>query len=613
MRLKHVLMTATLLSTLAACQINETCIDEKCTSQETTLETEIQDVEKRAEWRLSGTAMATAANPYAVNAAEEVLKRGGHAVDAAIAAHAVLGLVEPQSSGIGGGGFMMVYDRKTNITRMYDGRETAPSNIDEKLFYDEDGSPMDYVTSWQSGKSVGVPSIVRTYSQAYDDFGIVPWDSLFSEAETLARDGFTVSPRLNSLLSNSRLRGAMNLDDYEASAAYFYPNDAPLEVGTNLKNAAYADMMKNIATQGADWFYDGPLAQAIETAVSSVEIPGTLTAEDIRSYKAIEREALCGEFKSYKICSAPPPSSGGVTQPMILGLYERFTAGLDFSTSSKSNFFPSDTHIKAFVDAQRLAYADRDHYVADADFVSVPAEDLINPKYLDARAKDRFAPAASPKAGDPGAVLRDEPIIDMWGRDTSDDKPGTTHLSMVDIYGNAVSMTATVESPFGSSIWVPEGGFVLNNELTDFARIPYVNGKIVANAPAPTKRPRSSMSPTIVFDENDDLFMVTGSPGGNSIIAYTSKSLLGVLDWQMDAQTAANLPNIIARGDRVNVEVGVDNGQNAADVLNGAGYNVREREGENSGIHTIVVREDHLEGAADMRREGIVADVKVED
>ncbi|WP_018998036.1 gamma-glutamyltransferase [Hirschia maritima] len=602
---KHVLLSATALISLSACQTEDAVKTPTPPSNAT------KDV-SQPEWRLAGKAMATAANPHAVKAAEKVLAEGGHAVDAAIAAHAVLGLVEPQSSGIGGGGFMMVYDRASDTIRMYDGRETAPSSIDESLFLDENGKTRGYVESWQNGISVGVPSIVRTYEQAHEDFGMASWEKLFGDAETLARDGFNVSPRLNKLLSNPRLRGAINLDDNPKSAAYFYPDGEPLVVGTLLTNPAYADMMQNIAINGADWFYGEGMAGAIETAVQSTTIPGELTAEDIAAYQTIERDALCGAYKTYKICSAPPPSSGGITQPMILGLYERFTDGLDFTTAENSNSFPSDKHLKAFVDAQRLAYADRDHYVADSDFVSVPMHDLINSKYLDARAKERFEPSQKSKAGDPGKVLRNEPIIDMWGRDTTDETPGTTHLSIVDVYGNAVSMTATVESPFGSSIWVPEGGFLLNNELTDFARNPRIEGKLVANAPSPNKRPRSSMSPTLVFDENDDLFMVTGSPGGNSIIAYTAKSLLGVLDWQMDAQTAADLPNIIARGDTVNVEIGVANGQHASDTLKAAGYSVKEREGENSGIHTIVARTDHYEGAADMRREGIVVSIDKE-
>ncbi|MFC7291218.1 gamma-glutamyltransferase family protein [Hirschia litorea] len=609
MRFKLFLMTASLLTALAGCQSNKECSGADCVTNENAISREAKALASASDWRLSGYAMATAANPYAVQAAEAVLQRGGHAVDAAIAAHTVLGLVEPQSSGIGGGGFMMVYDRQSNITRMYDGRETAPSAIDETLFLDEDGDTLGYITSWQSGLSVGVPSIVKTYARAHEDFGILDWKTLFTDAENLAQNGFTVSPRLNGLLSSERLRGAMKLDDNAGSKDYFYPNGTPLAVGTQRTNTAYASLMHNIGTQGADWFYNGPIAQAIEKAVSSASPAGSLTAQDIAKYDVVERDALCGPFKTYTICSAPPPSSGGITQPMILGLYERFTDEIDYTSATGSNILPSAQHLSAFVDAQRIAYADRDHYVADADFVTVPAQDLINPSYLDARAKDRFAPAQTPTAGDPGKVLHNTPIIDMWGRDTSDDKPGTTHISIVDVYGNAVSMTATVESPFGSSIWVEEGGFVLNNELTDFARTPRINGKLVANAPAANKRPRSSMSPTIVFDENKDLFMVTGSPGGNSIIAYTSKSLLGVLDWGLDAQTAANLPNIIARGKDVKVETGVDGGHLAADILNQSGYLVEERDGENSGIHTIVARKDHFEGAADTRREGIIATI----
>ena len=550
---------------------------------------------------LTGRAMAAAADSRAVDAALKVLGNGGHAVDAAIAAHAVLGLVEPQSSGIGGGAFMVVYDATTKTVKTYDGRETAPLVAHEGLFLNKDGSTMDYVTAWQSGRSVGAPGAVALYAAAHEDFGKAKWSDLFADAEKLARNGFEVTPRLHELLANERLRAAMRLDDRPGSANYFYPKDLPLQPGDIRDNPAYADLMAAIATDGASAFYKGLIPQAIESAVRSGEVPGRLTADDVETYAIVERDAICGGFRTYKVCSAPPPSSGSTAIPMILGLYERMVDGTETN---------KDDRLKAFVDAQRLAYADRDHYIADQDHVMVPYKELIEPEYLDARVKDRFAPDETATAGDPGAVLSGKPIIDMWGRDTSDDKPGTTHLSIVDIYGNAVSMTATVESAFGSSRWVAEGGFLLNNELTDFARTPRINGKLVANAPSSLKRPRSSMSPTIVLDaDTDELVMVTGSPGGNSIIAYTAKTLLGVLEWGMSAQQSVDLPNIIARGDTVNVEIGVDGGQASADTLKAAGYSVKEREGENSGLHVIVVRGEHYEGAADKRREGKAVEI----
>ncbi len=566
--------------------------------------------ESASSWRLEGRAMAAAADPRAVKAATDILEQGGHAVDAAIAAHAVLGLVEPQSSGIGGGAFMVVYDHASGKTYSYDGREAAPSAIDENLFYGDDGKPLGYVTAWQSGRSVGVPSVVRLYEQAHADFGKTQWGDLFLNAQNLAEGGFIVSPRLAGLLSTPRLRAAMQLDDREGSKQYFYPEETPLAAGDKRTNLAYAAMLGALADNGADWFYTGDIAQAIVDAVTGVEIKGALSTDDLANYKAVRDDALCGEYtssKTYLICSSPPPSSGGVAQAMTMGLYQRLTAPIN--TPLGDQLIPADGYVTAFVDAQRLAYADRDHYVADDEFVTVPVDDLINPTYLEARAKERFEPSAPAKAGDPGAVLRDEPIIDMWGRDTSDDAPGTTHLSIVDIYGNAVSMTATVESPFGSSIWVEEGGFLLNNELTDFARVPRINGKLVANAPAPNKRPRSSMSPTIVFDENGDLFMITGSPGGNSIIAYVAKTLTAVLDWDKDAQTAVDLPNIVARGDTIRVETGVTGGETVAEILQSHGYAVQAREGENSGLHVIIARDDHYEGGADKRREGVAVEV----
>lgn len=536
--------------------------------------------------------MVAAADPRAVEAGLDVLRKGGHAVDAAIAVHAVLGLVEPQSSGLGGGAFMLVYERESGQVTVFDGRETAPAAIGPDLFQ-KDGETMGFIDAWQSGRSVGVPGQVALYKAAHDVYGKFDWADLFESGTKLAEDGFAVSPRLASVLSNDRLRQALRLDDNPGAKDYFFPNGEPLAEGQLRDNPEYAATLRAIASQGPAAFYSGSIADAIVASAQAEPNGGAITLEDLASYQVKQRAALCGGFRSYRICSAPPPSSGGVTQAAILGLYERLLP--DDATEDES--------LIAFVESQRLAYADRDHYVADADFVQVPYEDLINPVYLNARAKQGGPVNGTPQPGDPGEVLGRAPLIDLWGRDTTEDAPGTTHISIVDNEGNAVSMTATVEAAFGSSRWA--AGFLLNNELTDFARTPEVNGKPVANAPAAGKRPRSSMSPTLVFDEAGDLFMVSGSPGGNSIIAYVAKTLRGVLDLGDTAQASVERPNIIGRGQRVSVEVDRSNGQAIADKLKVLGYNVAERRGENSGLHVIVVREDGLEGGADPRREGV--------
>ncbi|MEO0550298.1 MAG: gamma-glutamyltransferase [Pseudomonadota bacterium] len=551
----------------------------------------IETVAEKPAWTKG--AMVAAADPRAVEAGLEVLRNGGHAVDAAIAVHAVLGLVEPQSSGIGGGAFMVVYDRASDQTLVYDGRETAPSDVDENLFM-EDGKVLNYISSWQSGIATGVPSAIALYEAAHEAHGTAAWDSLFEPAITLAEDGFVVQPRLASFLSNKRLMSVALTDDYEASSAYFFPGGEPLQIGDVRDNPDYAETLRAVAEGGAEAFYEGEIAEAIVAAVAQEPRPGTLSLEDIANYEIIVRDPLCGDWRDYTICSAPPPSSGGITQNMITGLYDRL---LPEDAESEEAF------LKAFVDAQRLAYADRDHYVADGDFVPVPSEQLIDPVYLDARAEEVFDPMAMPRPGDPGLVLGTGSIVGMWGQDPTEDAPGTTHLSIIDSYGNVVSMTATVESIFGTSRLVK--GFFLNNELTDFAREPTKNGKAVANAAAPGKRPRSSMSPTIIFDADGEPKMVTGSPGGNSIVAYTAKTIIGVLDWGKTPQEAIELPNIIARGPKVNVEVDKPGGPESAEALRQMGYDVVEREGENSGLHVILVTEEGLEGGADPRREGV--------
>jgi gamma-glutamyltranspeptidase/glutathione hydrolase len=317
------------------------------------------------------------------------------------------------------------------------------------------------------------------------------------------------------------------------------------------------------------------------------------------------KPAVCGPFRTYTICSAPPASSGGVAMNQIMSLYDGITR--------KSGATTEAAKLRDFVLAQQLGYADRDHYVADPDKVTVPVADLLNPKYVKSRVDSAFKPGDNPLPGDPGATLHNKPIIDMWGRDANAAQPGTSHMSFVDFEGNAVSFTDTVESPFGSSRWT--NGFVLNNQLTDFTRPPTLNGKLVANAPGPNKRPRSSMSPTVVLDRNGDVFMVTGSPGGNSIVGYVAKTLVAVLDWGKTAQEASSLPNIVARGQTVRVETSDPTagpnptGKAWAQMLTDAGFKVQEVSGEVSGLNLIVARDNHFEGGADPRREGVAVEI----
>ena len=553
-------------------------------------------VKPAAEWRLEGRAMVSAADKRAVDAALEAMRQGGSAVDAAIAAHAVLGLVEPQSSGLGGGGYMVVYDRASNTTTVIDGREAAPATATADYFT-VDGTNLGFIQAIQSGKSVGAPGTIALYKAAHEKFGKRAWDANFQAAIKLADEGFIVSPRLANSLGPRFQNGPLGKNP--ASAAYFFPNGKPLAVGDRRTNSEYAATLRAVATQGPAAFYSGSIAEDIVEAVRAGDIPGELSLKDLADYEALVRPAICGPYKDYTICSAPPSSSGGVAMNLIMSLYEDISARSGASTE--------EARLRDFVIAQQLGYADRDHYIADPAAVSVPVAGLLDPAYIKARATSGFKPGEAPQPGDPGAVLNGQPIRDMWGRDINSAQPGTTHMSFVDFDGNAVSFTATVEGPFGSSRWT--NGFLLNNELTDFTRPPVLNGKPVANAPGPGKRPRSSMSPTIVFDKQGDVFMVTGSPGGNSIVGYVSKTLVAVLDWGKTAQEASALPNVVARGPIVSVETANDTGKAWAKALADAGFRTREVAGENSGLNLIVAREDTFEGGADPRREGVAIEI----
>jgi gamma-glutamyltranspeptidase/glutathione hydrolase len=533
--------------------------------------------------------MAAVANPYATEAAAQILAQGGHAVDAAIAAHLVLGLVEPESSGIGGGGFMVVYERDEKQVHFLDGRETAPAGATADMFMREN-VVMGFLDAWQSGKAVGVPGAIALYKLAHDEYGILPWATLFEPAIRLASEGFNVTAKMAGYLP--QLAQISRLDENPGSAEYFYPNGQPLQAGTLLRNPEYAHTLQRVAEEGPSAFYSGEIAEAMAAAAQAGPEAGSMTVEDIAAYKAVSRPAICGAWRDLNICSATPPSSGAI-QIMMANLYEQMV--------------PADAtqeqQIAAFVDAQRLSYADRDYYFGDPDRISVPVEQLLDPRYIEFRANNPILPGATSQAGDPSAVLGNDSAA-IWAADNTDEVAGTTHFSIVDNDGNAVSITMTVESPFGSSRWV--AGFLLNNEMTDFDRSFDASAAEPANMIRPSARPRSSMSPTIILDANNDLYMVTGSPGGNSIPAYTAKTVLGIVDWGMSVQEAVNFPNIIARGDTVRVEIGREPGQTLSDNLTAAGYNVEEVDGENSGLHVILVTEDGLIGAADPRREGTV-------
>jgi gamma-glutamyltranspeptidase/glutathione hydrolase len=550
-----------------------------------------------AQWRLQGHAMVSAADQRAVDAALGALRAGGSAVDAAIAAHAVLGLVEPQSSGLGGGGYMVVHDRRSGSTVSLDGRETAPAAATADYFT-VNGQNLGFAQAVQSGRSVGVPGAVALYKAAHARFGKLPWARNFEAAIRLAEEGFIVTPRLAQSLGGRFQNGPLGRNP--GSAEYFFPDGKALAVGDRRTNPAYAATLRRVAQEGPAAFYSGRLAQDIIDAVRAGEVPGELSLQDLASYRVLEKPALCGGYKVYLVCSAPPSSSGGVAMNLILSLYAELTTRSGATTESDK--------LRDFVIAQQLGYADRDHYVADPDKVSVPVADLLAPAYISARAQGGFKPGAAPQPGDPGAILHGRPIVDMWGRANDTGRAGTTHLSIVDFEGNAVALTATVEGAFGSSRWT--NGFVLNNQLTDFTRPPTAGGKPVANAPGPGKRPRSSMSPTIVFDRHGDVFMVTGSPGGNSIVGYVAKSLLAVLEWGYSAQEASSLPNIVARGPTVSVETANDTGKSWSRMLSGAGFTVREVAGENSGLNLIVARERGFEGGADPRREGVAIQIQ---
>ncbi len=530
--------------------------------------------------------MAAAANPLAAAAGRDILRSGGSATDAAIAIQLVLNLVEPQSSGIGGGAFFVHWDEAGRKLTTLDGRETAPKAARPERFLGADGKPMKFVEAVVGGRSVGVPGTVRLLEEAHKRWGKLPWANVIAPAIKLAEDGFAVSPRLNGLLTLEK-----NLARDARAAAYFYEADGkPKAVGTVLKNPAFAVTLRAVADGGADAFYEGAIAQDIVATVTGhKDNPGDMTLADLAAYKVEERTPLCGRYRVYTLCGMGPPSSGAVAVQQILGVLE----GKDMARIG-----PGAEAAHWFSEAGRLAFADRALYLADPTFVSVPASGLIDEAYIRERAK-----LVGPDKSMGKAVAGDPPNKRAQLLAPSDGiENGTSHISVVDAQGNAVSMTTTIEDGFGARL-MTAGGFLLNNELTDFSFAPTEDGKPVANRVEPGKRPRSSMAPTIVFDAFGRLYAVTGSPGGSQIIGYVAKTLVALLDWKLDPQQAVDLANFGSRNGPTELEKGTEAEAWKA-ALEAKGHEVRLIE-MTSGIQAIVKTPAGYLGGADGRREGV--------
>ncbi len=473
--------------------------------------------------------MVSAADPRAAAAGVEILRAGGSATDAAIATMLALGVVEPQSSGLGGGSFLVLYDAKTKATTTVDGRETAPMAADDHWFYDAEGKPLGRFAAVPGGRSVGIPGAIRAMALAHRTSGKLPWGQLFAPAIRLARDGFAVTPRLNNSLT--QFSGHV---DPAYRARFFGADGKPLPVGATVRNPEQAALLERIARQGPDSFYVGPQAAKIVAAVNgAARNPSKMTAGDLAAYDAKVRPVLCGRYRGYKICSMGPPSSGGITVLMILAQLERF----DMARLGKD----SATAWHLFAESSRLAYADRDLYLGDPDFVQVPLKGLLDPRYIASRSKliDPAKTMASIAAGTPPGAPKREPA-------KVQEVAGTTDLAVADGAGNVVEVTTTVEGPFGSGLTVD--GVILNNQLTDFDIVPVKDGARVANRVEGGKRPRSSMAPTIVFGPDGKVRLAVGAAGGSTIIAQVAKAIVGVIDWKLSAQDAIGLGLLYAPG-----------------------------------------------------------------
>jgi gamma-glutamyltranspeptidase/glutathione hydrolase len=536
--------------------------------------------------------MVVAANPLAAQAGLDALRAGGNAADAVVAVQTVLGLVEPQSSGLGGGAFLVWYDAASGKVTTFDGRETAPAAATSELFLGPDGKPLGFFNAVIGGRSVGVPGVPRLLETVHAKYGKRPWKDLLQPAIDLADNGFAVSPRLNTMISED----VGHLDTQPVTRGYFFDaSGAPLAIGATLRNPDYAVTLRALADGGADAFYEGPIAEAIvSVVVNHPSNPGQLTLADLAGYQVKERPAVCAPYRGLDVCGMGPPSSGALAIGQILGMVEPF----DIATLG-----PDDPQSWRIIgDATRLAFADRERYIADNDFVRMP-KGLLDADYLKSRSALIRRPTALPEDG----VMAGEPPWEKAGLDgvepridgQSFDMPATSHFVIVDAGGNVASMTTSVENAFGSRQMA--GGFILNNQLTDFSFAPEKDGAAVANRVEPGKRPRSSMAPTIVLKEGKPVY-VLGSPGGSSIIPYVATTLIALVDWKRDMQAAIAMPHMLNRFGPYELEAGTA-AEDFADDLKALGYKIKVTD-LNSGLQGIAIAPGVLTGGADPRREG---------
>lgn len=551
-------------------------------------------------WALDNFAVASA-NPIATDAGYQILRAGGSAVDAAIAVQLVLTLTEPQSSGIGGGAFLLAWDGEE--IHAYNGRETAPSGASENLFLDENGDPLSHGDAVRSGLSVGVPGTFALLKTAHENHGVLPWSDLFKPAITLSEQGFRMGARLHSLLDSDQ-----TLRNDPIAASYFYNTDGtPVQVGETVYNPALAQILREVSEFGISTFYTGIVAEDIVARVKSHNRPGTIETEDIAAYLDLDlkTEVMCNEWRSYNICGFPPPSSGHLAIMQILGIMDH----LESPEIELADSIPTAEWLHQFLEASKLSFADRNQYVADLRFVEAPGGDwnsMLNEEYLRERASLISETSMNEaEAGNPGSVTS------MYGSQIYQPESGTSHISIVDSNGNAVSMTTTIESGFGSRIMSNggtdlNGGFLLNNELTDFSLSPVdEDGNLIANRVEAGKRPRSSMSPTLIFDlETGEFLASVGSPGGAAIIHYTAKAIYGMYGWGLDAQKAIDLPNFANFNGPSVLEVDYFP-DHIIQTLESMGHEISLRS-LTSGIQAIQVTEQGLYGGADPRREGNV-------
>ena len=530
--------------------------------------------------------MVVTANPQASVVAGKILEKGGTAVDAMISAQLVLGLVEPESSGLGGGAFLVYFDNNKKEVITLDGRETAPLLVKEDLFQDSNGNPLKFFDAVVGGKSVGTPGTPALLEEAYKRWGKTKWSLLFKDAINLSKNGFVISKKLSSSIT----RNKNFLSKFKNTKKYFLPNNIPLRAGSTHINKNYADTLKAFANTGAKVFYNGEIGNDIISTVKNVKInPGSLTHKDLLNYKVIERKPVCSKYRSYEVCGMGPPSSGALTISQILGMIEQYNI---------SELGPSNPDTWRIIgDASRLAFADRDTYIADTDFVNVPIKELTDQNYINKRANFLNSKNKIEKVKAGNLISKSS---SNWIEDISLELPSTSHISIVDKYGNALSMTTTIENGFGSRL-MTNNGFLLNNELTDFSFKSFKNGKKIANSIAPGKRPRSSMAPTIILKNNKPVYIL-GSPGGSNIIGYVINAVVSLIDWKMNVQEAASIPHGINKYGTYYLEKNTFLSE-LRPSLEAMNYKVKLKE-FSSGLNIILIN-DKLYGGSDHRREGI--------